>query len=79
MTENEIGTMVMESAIAAHRELGPGLFETVMTGRDHPLCPWPRRIILSASQRLCGRQKKNCSQTIILSISQFASICVIRG
>jgi len=29
MTENEIGTVVVESAIAVHRELGPGLLETV--------------------------------------------------
>ena len=29
MTENEIGTSVIESAIAVHRELGPGLLETV--------------------------------------------------
>ena len=29
MTENEIGTMVVESAIAVHRGLGPGLLETV--------------------------------------------------
>jgi GxxExxY protein len=29
MTENEIGTIVVESAIALHRELGPGLLETV--------------------------------------------------
>ena len=29
MTENEIGTTVIESAIAVHRELGPGLLETV--------------------------------------------------
>lgn len=29
MTENEIGTLVVESAIAVHRELGPGLLETV--------------------------------------------------
>jgi GxxExxY protein len=29
MTENEIGTAVIESAIAVHRELGPGLLETV--------------------------------------------------
>ena len=29
MTENEIGTVVIESAIAVHRELGPGLLETV--------------------------------------------------
>ena len=29
MHENEIGTIVIESAIASHRELGPGLFETV--------------------------------------------------
>jgi GxxExxY protein len=29
MTENEIGTMVIESAIAVHQELGPGLLETV--------------------------------------------------
>ncbi len=29
MTENEIGTIVIASAIAVHRELGPGLFETV--------------------------------------------------
>jgi len=29
MTENEIGTMVVECAIAVHRELGPGLLETV--------------------------------------------------
>ena len=27
--ENEIGTTVIKSAIAIHRELGPGLFETV--------------------------------------------------
>jgi len=29
MTENEIGTIVIETAIAMHRELGPGLLETV--------------------------------------------------
>ena len=29
MKENEIGTIVVESAIAVHRELGPGLLETV--------------------------------------------------
>ena len=29
MKENEIGTVVVESAIALHRELGPGLLETV--------------------------------------------------
>ncbi len=29
MTENEIGTRVVESAIAIHRALGPGLLETV--------------------------------------------------
>ena len=29
MTENEIGTVVVESAITVHRELGPGLLETV--------------------------------------------------
>ena len=29
MHENEIGTIVIESPIAIHRELGPGLLETV--------------------------------------------------
>jgi GxxExxY protein len=29
MTENEVGTIVVDSAIAVHRELGPGLLETV--------------------------------------------------
>jgi len=29
MTENEIGTVVVEEAIALHRELGPGLLEFV--------------------------------------------------
>ena len=29
MTENEIGTIVVETAIMIHRELGPGLLETV--------------------------------------------------
>lgn len=28
-TENDIGTIVVESAISVHRELGPGLLETV--------------------------------------------------
>ena len=29
MTENEIGKIVVDSAIAIHRDLGPGLLETV--------------------------------------------------
>jgi GxxExxY protein len=29
MTENEIGTVVVEEAVALHRELGPGLLEFV--------------------------------------------------
>jgi len=29
MTENEIGNVVVETAIAVHKELGPGLLETV--------------------------------------------------
>jgi GxxExxY protein len=29
MTENEIGRLVVDAAIAVHRELGPGLLETV--------------------------------------------------
>lgn len=29
MTENEIGKLVVDSALAVHRELGPGLLETV--------------------------------------------------
>jgi len=29
MTENEIGTIVVEEAVALHRELGPGLLEFV--------------------------------------------------
>jgi GxxExxY protein len=29
MTENEDGTIIVESAIDIHRELGPGLLETV--------------------------------------------------
>ncbi len=29
MTENEIGAIVIDAAIAVHRELGPGLLETV--------------------------------------------------
>ena len=29
MTENEIGTIVVDTAIALHRELGPGLLESV--------------------------------------------------
>jgi GxxExxY protein len=29
MTENEIGTIIVESAITVHRELGPGLLESV--------------------------------------------------
>ena len=29
MTENEIGKIVVDAAIAVHRALGPGLLETV--------------------------------------------------
>lgn len=29
MTENEIGTIIIDAAIDVHRELGPGLLETV--------------------------------------------------
>ncbi|NLE41845.1 MAG: hypothetical protein GX615_08455, partial [Lentisphaerae bacterium] len=37
MKEDEIGTRVIEAAIAVHRELGPGLLETVYENRNHPL------------------------------------------
>ena len=29
MTENEIGTIIVDAAVAVHRELGPGLLESV--------------------------------------------------
>jgi GxxExxY protein len=29
MTENEIGTVIVNAAIAVHRQLGPGLLESV--------------------------------------------------
>ena len=29
MTENEIGKVVVDAAVQVHRELGPGLLETV--------------------------------------------------
>ena len=29
MTENEIGKIIVDSAVAVHRELGPGMLETV--------------------------------------------------
>jgi GxxExxY protein len=29
MTENEIGAMIVDAAVAVHRELGPGLLESV--------------------------------------------------
>jgi GxxExxY protein len=38
MTENELGTMILESTMAVHRELGPGLLETVYeTALTHEL------------------------------------------
>ncbi|HCP32522.1 TPA: GxxExxY protein, partial [Candidatus Acetothermia bacterium] len=29
MTENEIGKIVVDTAVSVHRDLGPGLLETV--------------------------------------------------
>ena len=31
MTENEIGTVIVEACIAIHRELGPGLLDRFMS------------------------------------------------
>jgi len=49
MTENEIGTRVIEAAIAVHRELGPGLLET---GDDAGLAR--KALELACSARLGG-------------------------
>jgi len=39
MIENEIGTIIVESAITVHRELGPGLLESVYeVALAHVLC-----------------------------------------
>jgi GxxExxY protein len=29
MTDNEVGRVIVDAAVAVHRELGPGLLETV--------------------------------------------------
>lgn len=44
MRENDIGTMVIKAAIEIHRELGPGLLETVY------------EVILARELRRCGLQ-----------------------
>ena len=48
MHENRIGTVILDTAISLHRELGPGLLETVYEAiLQHELQkPWPE---LSAS------------------------------
>ena len=41
MTENEIGTSIVEAAIKIHRELGPGLLESVYEiAMTHQLQQW---------------------------------------
>lgn len=37
MTENEIGKIVVDAVIMIHRELGPGLLETVYSDTRHEI------------------------------------------
>ena len=57
MTENEIGTIVVESAIAVHRELGSRLLETVYEGI--PVRELQRRGLNVERQVPVGIQYKN--------------------
>ncbi len=41
MTDNEIGTIVVDAAIAVHKELGQGLFETVYDVGSIGGLAWP--------------------------------------
>ena len=38
MNENEIGRIIVDTAVAVHKEVGPGLLETVYEGIKKEKC-----------------------------------------
>jgi len=94
MTENEIGTRVIEAAIAVHRELGPGLLETVyevvlareLTERGLnvvrqapvPICCDRLGQATSAPQRLCGRNNTGSNNRLLRRRDTVASPLTFR-
>lgn len=70
LTENEIGTIVVESAIKVHQKLGPGLLESVYEAWNYTSSKWVRGMnLLQRVWDNCTNLLNNSKKSLRLCVS----------